>query len=90
MRTLVQKYQMGMITEDHLVLESLHMLDPEHPELVLSELPDSILERMYRFANQYVHGTLLTNYGLLPAQDQVFAARRWIEKARQTSVKKTA
>ena len=31
MRSLVEKYRTGMITDDHLVVESLHMLDPENP-----------------------------------------------------------
>ena len=76
-RSLVEKYQMGMISDDHLVVESLHLIDPDNPGLVLSTLPDKILPRVLRFVNEYLHGRMVTNYGVLPAQDQVLAARTW-------------
>ena len=90
MRSLVEKYQAGMITDDHLVVESLNMLDPKKPELVLSSLPDNILLRMLRFAKEYLQGRMVTNYGVLPAQDQILAARLWIEKSLQQKAKTTA
>jgi len=90
MRSLVEKYRAGMITEDHLVVESLHLIDPENPGLVLSGLPESILLRMLRFANEYLHGHMVTNYGVLPAQDQVLAARHWIAKLLPQAANKTA
>ena len=71
MRSLVEKYRMGMITDDHLVVESLHLVDPENPGPVLSSLPENILHRMLRFANEYLHGCMVTNYGVLPEQDQI-------------------
>ncbi len=79
MRSLVEKYRCGMITDDHLVVESLHLLDPENPGLVLSSVPENILYRMLRFSNEYQPGRMLTNYGVLPTTDQVHAARNWIE-----------
>ena len=81
MRSLVEKYQLGMITDDHLMVESLHVIDPDNPGLVLSTLPDSILPRMLRFVNDYLHGHMVTNYGVLPTQDQVLAARIWLANA---------
>ena len=90
MRSLVEKYRLGMITVDHLVVESLHMVDPENPGLVLSSLPDTIHPRILRFTNEYLQGRMVTNYGVLPAQDQVLAARNWIEESLQQTVDKTA
>jgi len=90
MRSLVEKYRTGMITDDHLVVESLHMLDPENPGPVLSSLPEDVLLRMQRLATEYLHGRMLTNYGVLPAKDQVLAARHWIAESRQQKANQTA
>jgi hypothetical protein len=90
MRSLVEKYRMGIITDDHLVVESLNMVDPENPGIILSILPDNILERMLQFVKEYGHNRMLTNYGALPTGDQVLAARHWIEKSFQEKANKTA
>ena len=87
-RSLVEKYQLGMITDDHLVVESLHTVDVENPGLVLSSLPDNILPRILRFATDYLHGRMVTNYGVLPTRDQVLAARDWIEESVQQKANK--
>jgi len=79
MEQLVHMYQKGAITADHLVVESLHRLDPKEPALVLKPLPREVIERMLEYATQYRPGAMRTNYGLQPAQDQVAAAKRWIE-----------
>jgi hypothetical protein len=76
---LVDMYEKGAITADHLVIECLHRVDPEHPEVVLDALPPLILERMLHYAHEYKPQTMRTNYGLQPAGDQVEAAKRWIE-----------
>ena len=89
-RSLVEKYQKGAITDGHLAVECLHMLDPEDPGLVLGSLPDDILRRILRFASEYLHGPMKTNYGVLPARDQVLAARRWIEQSFPLTANKTA
>jgi hypothetical protein len=89
-RSLVEKYRMGMITDDHLVVESLNMVDPENPGEVLSSLPEDILHRMLQFANEYLRSRMVTNYGVLPAQDQVLAASQWIGKSLQQRADKTA
>jgi hypothetical protein len=82
-RSILKKYQMGMVTDDHLVVESLHMVDPENPGLVLNSLPDSIFPHILRFATDYLRGRMITNYGVLPTQDQVLAAKEWIEELLQ-------
>jgi hypothetical protein len=79
MEKLVAMYQNGAITADHLVVESLHRLDPACPELVLGALPPEILERMAHFANGYRPQRMRSNYGLQPTPDQVEAAKHWIE-----------
>jgi hypothetical protein len=89
-RSLVEKYQMGMITDDHLVVESLHMIDPDNPGLVLSALPDKILPRVLRFVKDYLDGRMVTNFGVMPAQDQALAARAWVETALQHMASKPA
>lgn len=89
MRSLVEKYRLGMITDEHLVVESLHRIDPENPALVLGNLPDNILDGIRRFANDYTQGRMVTNYGVLPTQDQVHAAQQWVEESLQHTVDRT-
>ncbi|HMF38861.1 MAG TPA: hypothetical protein VKF17_19660 [Isosphaeraceae bacterium] len=79
MTSLVAMYQKGAITADHLVAESLHLLDPENPAPVLDALPAEILIRVLDFTRRYRPDGTVTNYGFLPTPDQVDAARRWIE-----------
>jgi hypothetical protein len=76
---LVDQYQKGAITADHLVVQCMHMVDPHHPELVLGALPAAILERMLKYVREYQPEGMRTNYGPQPAMDQVEAARKWIE-----------
>ena len=90
MRSLMQKYLAGTITDDHLVIESLHMVDPADPGLVLRGLPDPILHRILRFANEYPPGPMVTNYGVVPTKDQVIAALHWIEKSLQQKTSQPA
>jgi hypothetical protein len=81
MDNLVDMYKQGAITPDHLAVESLHMVDPKHPELVLDVLPQEILVYVLQYAAQYDQNVMVSNYGLLPAADQVVAAREWIARA---------
>lgn len=89
-QSLVEKYRTGIMTDDHLVVECLHMLDPENPGLVLGSLPDNILLRMLRFATDYSPGRMVTNYGVVPGHDQVLAARHWIQESLEQKAHKTA
>lgn len=79
MHELVRMYEKGAITADHLVVESLHKIDPAEPGLVLSLLPRAVLERMLVYVHQYRPGAMRTNYGLQPAPHQAAAAKRWVE-----------
>lgn len=77
--SLLDLYNKGAITADHLVVQCLLVLDPRHPELVLGSLPSTILERMLRYVRDHRPGNMRANYGPQPAADQVEAARRWLE-----------
>lgn len=48
--SLVAAYRKGAITADHLVVQCLHMVDPEAPGLVLDPLPDELIVRTLEFA----------------------------------------
>jgi hypothetical protein len=80
MRELVAMYKNGAITAHHLAVECLHMLDPSDPCLVLSALPKEILQEIEDFAKTYRPERMVTNYGVIPAPDQVDAAIEWIRK----------
>src|SRR5438093_5928160 len=71
MEKLVSMYKKGAITADHLVVECLHMVDPECPEVVLDGLPKEILEQMLKYLSEYQPQRMRSNYGLQPASDQV-------------------
>lgn len=75
---LVKTYETGAITAHHLAVQCLHMVDPKEPELVLAQLPDDILTAIERFADEYNPRGMNTNFGVIPAQDQVSAAVKWI------------
>ena len=77
---LVKMYGAGAITAHHVAVQCLHMLDPAEPELVLDQLPDDILAAIQNFADGYDPKGMKTNYGVLPAQDQVIAATEWIRE----------
>ena len=76
--SLVSMYEKGAITADHLAAQCIHMIDPEDPGLVLSDLPNPILDRMLAYAQRYQPDRMVSTYGIPPAPDQVEAARSWI------------
>ncbi|MCY2992222.1 MAG: hypothetical protein NTY19_30720 [Planctomycetota bacterium] len=78
---LVKMYEEGAITAHHLAVQCLHVLDPAEPDLVLAQLPDDILAAIQDFAEGYDPKGMKTNYGVIPAQDQVIAATKWIREA---------
>lgn len=79
---LVTMYESGAVTAHHLAVQCLHMVDPDEPELVLAQLPDDILIAIERFADEYDPRGMKTNYGTIPAKDQVIAATTWIRNYR--------
>jgi hypothetical protein len=80
---LIEMYHDGAITGYQVMMDCLHMLDPDHPDLVLSHLPEEILEEMLQYAHRYDPSCMRSIAGLAPVVDQVRAAQRWIEEERQ-------
>ena len=80
--SLVALYLKGAITADHLAAECLHLIDPAEPGLVLDDLPGEVLALMLDHARRFRMGKVISNYPILPAVDQVEAAREWIEASR--------
>ena len=77
--SLVSMYERGAITADHLAAQCIQMIDPDDPGLVLSDLPNSILDRMLVYARRYQPDRMVSNYGESPTSDQVKATKNWIE-----------
>lgn len=77
---LLQAYDAGAITAHHLALESLRLLDPAEPELVLALLPDAVLIEMETYVKSYVPNGMKTNFGAVPTNDHVIAAANWIHE----------
>jgi hypothetical protein len=80
---LIEMYREGAITGYQVMMDCLQMLDPDHPDLVLSQLPEEILEEMLNYAHRYDPSCMRSIAGLPPALDQVRAAQRWIDEKRR-------
>ena len=46
-------YENGSITGYQVMMDCLQMLDPANPDLVLSDLPEEILDEMLAYARRY-------------------------------------
>jgi hypothetical protein len=77
--TLIDMYHKGAITADHLMVHSLHLIDPADPALALDPFPRELLVKALDFAREYRPSAMATNYGTLPGPAQVEAAKKWIE-----------
>jgi TPP-dependent trihydroxycyclohexane-1,2-dione (THcHDO) dehydratase len=80
---LIEMYDDGAITGYQVVMDSLQLLDPEQPDLVLSLLPAEVLGEMWDYAKRYDSSSMRSIAGPPPTEDQVRAAQRWIEEHRQ-------
>ena len=76
---LFEKYRSGKLTAGHAAVQLVQMIDPSHPERVLQGLPTDILVRIQGFTKDYRAGEMVTNYGAVPAEEQVIAAKSWID-----------
>ena len=76
---LLEMYHAGAITGYQVMLDCLHMLDPGHPDLVLSHLPEEILVEMLQYTLRCDPSCMRSIAGLPPAVDQVRAGQQWIE-----------
>lgn len=80
-RSLLEQFQAGMINDGHLIIGTLCEIDPSNPGALLSGYPDDILQTILRDATDFLHHGLVTNYERVPTQEQLLAARQWIETA---------
>ncbi len=77
-RGLIEMYESGSITGYQLMMDCLHMLDPNKPELVLAELPGEVLDEILAYARRYDPSLPRSATLIPPAEDQVRTAERWI------------
>ncbi len=75
---LIEMYESGSITGYQVMMDCLQMLDPDSPDLVLSELPEEILDEMLAYARRYDPSRPHSATLVPPAEDQVRTAERWI------------
>ncbi len=77
-KTLIEMYESGSITGYQVMIDCLRMLEPDDPDLVLSDLPQEVLDEMLDYARHYdprrPHSALLAP----PAEEQVRTAELWI------------
>ena len=81
-RQLVEMYKDGFITGYQVMIDCLHMLDPDNPDLVLSHLPDEVLEEMLEYARRYDPRRPRSVSPIPPTLDQVRSAEQWIQDHR--------
>ena len=79
---LIQMYQHGEISGYQLAVECLQAIDPRRPELVLQSLPAEIHDSILAYAERYNPRKSKPKARILPAEDQVEAAKSWIERNR--------
>ncbi len=84
-KRLVDMYEDGSIAGYQVMIDCLQKLDPGNPDLVLSELPEEILDEMMDYAQRYDPRRPRSASFTLPSEDQVRTAERWIS-ARRTGV----
>jgi hypothetical protein len=86
-KKLIEMYESGAITGYQAMMDCLQMLDPDNPDLVLSELPEEILDEMLEYARRYDPHRPRSASLPSPAEDQVRTAERWIWAHRTRSSK---
>ena len=79
---LILMYEKGAITGYQLMMDSYQILDPEDPDIILGQLPDSVHEMMLAYAQRYDARRPHSATFPPPAEELVRAAERWIH-ARQ-------
>ena len=65
---LLEMYRSGAITGYQVMIDCLHMLDPNHPELALGRLPNEVLEEMLEYARRYDPSCMRSNTGTSPGR----------------------
>ena len=75
---LLEMYEQGSVTGYQVMIDCLHSLDPAAPGLVLSRLPEEIMEEILLYAGRYDPHRPRAGSPVPPAEDQVRAAERWV------------
>jgi hypothetical protein len=75
-------YQEGAITGYQLMIDCLHMVDPQSPGLALGDLPAEIHAKILEYAARYDPRRVDPTNRILPTTDQVHAAAGWIREHR--------
>jgi hypothetical protein len=86
-KKLIDMYESGAITGYQAMMDCLQALDPDNPDLALSEVPDEILDEMLEYARRYDPHRPQSASLTPPAEDRVRAAERWICTHRTRSPK---
>lgn len=79
---LVQLYRDGIITCYQVMMDCLHMVDPENPVVVLQNLPAEVQDEMLDYASRYDPRKSAPKERIMPTFDQVEAASKWIRQMR--------
>ena len=58
-------------------------IDPSNADVVMGEIPDSLLPQFREFLSGYQGGKMVTNYGQVPSDQQVQAAIGWLARTAQ-------
>lgn len=77
---LLEMYREGAITGYQVMMDCLHLIDPDHPGTVLNRLPEEILEEMLDYAQRFDPSGTRSTAGLPPVEKQVKAVQRLIEE----------
>jgi hypothetical protein len=77
-KRLIEMYESGSISGYQVMMDRIYMVDPANPALVLSELPEEILDEMLAYARRYDPRRPHFATFIPPAEDQVMTAKRWI------------
>jgi hypothetical protein len=82
MENLIRMYRQGAITGYQLMIDCLHSIDPQNPELVLAGLPTEIHAKILEYAARYDPRRVDPGKRILPTTDQVYSAASWIREQR--------
>ncbi len=86
-KKLIDMYESGSITGYQVMMDCLQMLDPDDPALILSELPNEILDEILEYTRRYDPSRPHSASFIPPAEDQVRTAERWISACHTRSSK---
>jgi hypothetical protein len=84
---LIEMHENGSITGYQVMMDCHQIPDPDNPDLALADLPEEIPDEMLEYARRYEPRRPHPATLILPAEDRVTAAERWICARRTRSSK---